>query len=79
MKTSLLKGLSEDDKTEVRKQFAGSYRLREQITKILTEQRDAHIQKMVSGTFDAVNWNIEQAATIASVKEINRLIALIEN
>jgi hypothetical protein len=79
MKTSLLKGLDEEQKKEVRGQFKGSYLFRQQVVKILNEERDGVLRLMVNNDFSSPNWSVEQAHNVARVKEIERLISLFEN
>lgn len=78
MKVSLLNGLPEEQKREVRAEFDGSPRLRRQIVKVINERIEANRREQCDmKDFDCPNWQYKQAAYIAKEKTLQEVLDIL--
>lgn len=79
MKTRILKGLSEEDKSELKAQHLGCARLRKHLIKLLDEDIDALRADMRNEEhYQSPNWPLIQADRIAQEKAIKKVMSLLE-
>lgn len=80
MKTSLLKGLNEKDKEEMKGLFIQSLRLRNQIIKTLEEKIKVIDTESVSKEgYESPSWAYKQADIVGYKRALKEIISLIEN
>lgn len=79
MKTTWLKGLSDDQKMEMRKDFLSSLRLRQRLVEICNDKIDTSNSSMRSkDAYGIPNWAYLQADAIGYERALNEIISLIE-
>lgn len=80
MKTSLLKGLNADDKSEIKGLFIQSLRLRKQLIKTLEEKYStAETESLSKGSYEDASWAYKQADLIGYKRAITEFISLIND
>lgn len=75
MKSRLLNGLSEEHKVEIERQFNTCRLFREQVVKVLKDEKEQVIHRMMNEEFGP-KWEVEQAYHIAQLKDLEKLISL---
>lgn len=79
MKTSLTKGLEEDQKKELQNSFNAAYFFRNRLKKVLEEKILEEYNSMTSDeNFKSPNWNLSQVDRLSRIKSYKTMIALIE-
>jgi hypothetical protein len=80
LKTSLLKGLNEKDKEEMKGLFIQSLRLRNQIIKTLEEKiRVIDAESVSKEGYESPSWAYKQADIVGYKRALKEIISLIEN
>lgn len=80
MKTSLLKGLNQQDRDEIKGLFIQSLRLRQQLIKTLEEKvKSAETDILTKESYDSPSWAYKQADYIGYKRGITEIISLLTN
>lgn len=79
MKSSIYKGLGEQEASELRSEFISCHRLRARLVEQL-ESRISNINsEMLTSDTTSANWALGQAERIAEIRATKRLISLLSN
>lgn len=79
MKTSILKGLDEQEKAELKAEFISCHRLRARLVEQLESRISNVYQEMLDSDATAANWAVDQASKVGEVRATKKLIALLSN
>ena len=79
MKTKLLKGLDEQQTSDIKQNFVHSAPMRAQIQKVLREDISVLLDSMVNeDLYENPNWELVQADKIAQIKMLRKLISYLD-
>lgn len=80
MKTSITKGMNEQDKSELTAEFKHCYRLRARLVEMLEGQiSNIHDNMLNEVVGNNDSWALSQAEKIAEVRATKKLISLLSN
>jgi len=80
LKTSLLKGLDEKDKKEMKGLFIEAHRLRKLFIERLNEKKaDTQAVRLSKNNYDSPSWAYEQAEFNGYERAINELTSILED
>ena len=79
MRSSLLAGLDEKDKTEVKQSYLSGQAYRKRVVAMIEADKAKIIQEMTtSEVSNSPNWALDQAMKIAQLKEMQNLLKFLE-
>ena len=80
MKTSLTKGLNQDDRNEIKGLFVAALRLRKQLVKVLDEKKKvAENESLTKEGYDSPSWAYKQADLVGYKRALNELISILSD
>jgi hypothetical protein len=80
LKTSLLKGLAEDERKELRGLFLEALRVRKRLIQVLEEKRQSvQMERLGKEDYNSSSWAFKQAEMNGYERGINELISLLKD
>lgn len=80
MKSTITKGLTEDERMEITQDFIRSHALRKRLSAIFNEKISSSRGKSISvDAYDSPNWALRQADEIGYERALNEVISLLSD
>lgn len=79
MKSTLTKGMNEQDKSEFRQSFVAAKSVRDRLTEVLNESIDSlHQAQLNDDDYDSPSWATKQADRLGQIKAHKKLLNLLQ-